>query len=135
MTEIMEDPLATADEMYKEHILDHYAHPHNKGTIANPTLHFRELNPLCGDEIELFVTLNSETVTAVQWQGKGCAISQAAASLLSDELKGKTLGQLHALKTQDVLNLLGIPIGPVRLQCANLPLRALQLALKEYAQR
>lgn len=132
MTEALEDPLATADEMYKEHILDHYAHPHNKGTIAHPTLRFRELNPLCGDEIELFAKLNGDRTKELKWQGKGCAISQAAASLLSDELQGKTLVELKQFNTQSVLDLLGIPIGPVRLKCANLPLRALQLAIQQY---
>ena len=127
----MEDPFATADELYKEHILDHYAHPHNKRNIPNPTLHARDINPLCGDELEISLTLNGDTVTAIGWGGKGCAISQAAASMLTDELNGKTVSQLNAITTQEVIALLGIPIGPVRLKCANLILRTLQLALAE----
>lgn len=127
----MEDLLGTADEMYKEHIIDHYTNPHNKQAISNPTLHARDVNPLCGDELEIFLTLNGDTVTAVGWSGKGCAISQAAASMLSDELKGKALAQLNTINTQDVLDLLHIPIGPVRLKCANLILRTLQLALAQ----
>ena len=128
----MEDPLAGADELYKEHILDHYGHPHNKGTLDHPTMHFRELNPLCGDEIEMFITITGDQVKEIKWQGKGCAISQAAASMLSDELQGKSMAELHQINTQAVLDLLGIPIGPVRLKCANLPLRTLQLAIKEH---
>ncbi|HLC66595.1 MAG TPA: iron-sulfur cluster assembly scaffold protein, partial [Candidatus Nanoarchaeia archaeon] len=100
--------------------------------LTNSTLHFRELNPLCGDEIELFVHLRDGQVDEIKWEGKGCAISQAAASMLSDELLAKTVPELRALKTQDVLQLLAIPIGPVRLKCANLPLRTLQLALQQY---
>lgn len=132
-SEIGEGELTEEEEIYKENILDHYRHPHNTGRIANATFANRELNPLCGDTIELFVKLDdTQRVEDVKFIGKGCAISQASVSLLSDVIKGKTLEELKDLKREDVLNLLGIPIGVVRMKCALLSLKTLQKGIEAY---
>ncbi|MBI4738306.1 SUF system NifU family Fe-S cluster assembly protein [Candidatus Woesearchaeota archaeon] len=128
-----EGPLTEEEEIYKENILDHYRHPHNTGRMSNATFSNRELNPLCGDTIELFVKLDDrQRVCDVKFIGKGCAISQASISLLSDSIKGKTIEEMKNIKREDVLSLLGIPIGVVRMKCALLSLRTLQKGIDTY---
>ena len=85
----------TIESMYQENILDHYKSPRNFGKIENASVHHHEYNPLCGDEIELFLVIDeNKKVADVKFQGKGCAISQASASLLSEEIKGKSIEDL-----------------------------------------
>ncbi|MBI5398190.1 SUF system NifU family Fe-S cluster assembly protein [Candidatus Woesearchaeota archaeon] len=131
-----EGPLTEEEEIYKENILDHYRHPHNAGSMSDATFSHRELNPLCGDTIELFVKVDSKKrVNDVKFTGKGCAISQASISLLSDSIKGKTIEEIKNLKREDVIGLLGIPIGIVRMKCALLSLRTLQKGIDYYEAR
>jgi len=113
------------DEMYKENILDHYRYPHNSGTIENPTFRHRELNPTCGDNIELFINLENEKVIDVKFQGKGCAISIASASMLTDKIKNMTLSELKQIKEEELLELIGVPLGLVRKKCGLLSLKIL----------
>lgn len=122
------------DDMYREIILEHYKHPHNAGTLDQPDISHEEHNPLCGDRIRLDLAIEGGVVADVRFQGRGCAISQAAASLLTDELRGKTLDELRALSREDVLDLIGIPLdkNPVRIKCALLPLKTLKAGLYEY---
>ncbi len=117
----------TIEGMYQENILDHYKSPRNFGKIENASVHHHEYNPLCGDEIELFLVIDeNKKVADVKFQGKGCAISQASASLLSEEIKGKSIEELKKLTKENILELLGIPLSPVRLKCALLSLDTLK---------
>lgn len=120
------------EEIYKENILDHFRNPHNLGRLENPTFSHRELNPLCGDIITIDVKLNNNSVEDVKFYGSGCAISQASVSMLTDYIKKKSISDLKNIKREDVLNLLGIPIGVVRLKCALLSLKTLSKGLEKY---
>jgi nitrogen fixation NifU-like protein len=123
-------------DMYQENILDHYAHPHNKGHLEHADLRAQERNPLCGDEIEVFVSLDAERrIAEVMFEGQGCAISQAGISMLSDEVKGKTLDELELMTAEDIKELVGVPLSPVRLKCAVLSLQTMHKALADYKLR
>ncbi len=122
------------DDMYRELILEHYKHPHNVGTLDHPDVSHEESNPLCGDRIKIDLTIESGIITDVRFQGRGCAISQASASLLTDELKGKSLDEVRAMTNDDMLDLIGIPLdkNPVRIKCALLPLKTLKYGVYQY---
>ncbi len=118
------------EELYMENILDHYKHPHNAGRLEAAQLHARELNPSCGDVIELFLQTDAHgKIEAVKFDGTGCAVSQASVSMLTDALKGMTVEEAERLSETDILKMLGIDVGPMRLKCAMLSLRTLKSAL------
>ncbi len=118
------------DDLYRDEILEHYRNPHNFGTIDEPTLVKEGSNPLCGDRITLMLTISGDgTVEDVAFTGRGCAISQASASMLTDEIKGKALTEVAATGRQDVLDNLGIDISPARMKCAMLSLETLKSAV------
>lgn len=118
------------DGLYRENILDHYRHPRHRGRLEGASLRGRELNPSCGDEIELYLKLDAcDRVEDVAFEGAGCAVSTASVSMLTERVKGRPLSEVLALGERDVLGLLGIEIGPMRMKCAMLPLRALKSAL------
>lgn len=120
------------DDLYRDEILEHYRRPHNFGTLPAPDATFEGSNPLCGDRITMMLGIgDSGTVDEVAFTGRGCAISQASASMLTDGIKGKRLDQLAGLGAQDVLDDLGIEISPARLKCALLSLETLQGALAD----
>ena len=121
------------DDLYRDYILEHYRRPHNFGVLENATASFEGANPLCGDRITLQLRLAGDRVVGVGFTGRGCAISQASASLLTDEVKGKPVAEAAAMTSQDVLDMLGIEISPARLKCALLSLDTLQHALAEAA--
>lgn len=115
------------DDLYREIILDHYQNPRNKELLSPADIDYEEDNPVCGDHIHLTVQLDDEDrVTAVGWDGEGCAISQASASMLSEAIVGKTLEELRSFSKDDILEMLGIELGPVRLKCALLSLKVLK---------
>lgn len=123
----------TAEEnIYKENILDHYKNPRNKRRLKPCSFSFKELNPLCGDEIELFVKMNKNNATDAAFLGQGCAISQAATSMLTDYVKGKNLHALKQLSKEHVINMLGVSPSPARMKCALLGLEALKKGIKHY---
>lgn len=117
-------------EMYKEHILDLYKNPRNKGVLENPTNEATKYNPLCGDEIKIQLILNNNKIIKVNFSGQGCAISQASASLLTEKIKNMNLNEVKKLNKEDILNLLKIPISYTRIKCALLPLEAIKEALE-----
>ena len=119
------------DEIYKENILDHYKNPHNAGRLENYTFKHKELNPLCGDVIEMFVKFEQNNVVDVKFSGNGCAISQASASMLTDYIKNKSLEEIRNMKRDTVIEMLGIKIGVVRMKCALLSLRTLLKGIDE----
>jgi nitrogen fixation NifU-like protein len=122
----------TVEMMYQEQILDHYKNPRNFGRIENATVHHHEYNPLCGDEVDFYLLIKNGKIADVKIDGHGCAISQASASMLSEHIKGKTLEESKKLSKQDILEMLGIPISPVRLKCALLSLDTLKNAIIIY---
>jgi nitrogen fixation NifU-like protein len=117
------------DSLYRENILEHYRQPHHHGTLAAPDVHVDVDNPLCGDRLSLDVQLAEGTIADVAFTGRGCAISQASASILSDELVGMPVAEAAQLRQSDLLELLGVDIGPARLKCALLALKGLKMAL------
>ncbi len=122
--------MASGAGPYQAQILDHYKHPHNRGTLQPATHMARESNPLCGDEISLTLRVDgAHRIEEVRFDGEGCAISMASASLLTDSIKGRSLDEAAAIDKAAVLQNLGVPLSTVREQCALLPLRALQAAL------
>lgn len=117
------------DQLYREYILEHYKHPHNHGSLERADMQAHDLNPLCGDELTFELALDADgKVSEVAFDGHGCAISQAAASMLSDELKGLSAEELLKLDRQTVLDLLGIEISATRMKCAMLSLKVVKAA-------
>ena len=114
------------EDLYREVILDHYQNPRNYGTLEPADVSYEEDNPVCGDHIRLDLRLQDSRVTDVRFSGHGCAISQASASMLTEAIQGKTLDELKAFSKDDLLDLLGIPLGPVRIKCALLSLKVLK---------
>ena len=117
------------DELYRDQILEHYKRPHNFGRLEQPDLEFEDNNPFCGDEQHVTIQLNKEgRVAEIAFEGKGCAISTAATSLLTDELRGMTREELVRLPKETVLDLLGIEISATRMKCAMLGLKVVKSA-------
>jgi nitrogen fixation NifU-like protein len=115
------------DELYREYILEHYKRPHNWGELDHVDLQFHDLNPLCGDELTVQLAVDDEgRIEDIRFSGHGCAISQAAASMASDEVKGMRVDELLKLDRSFILDLLGIDISATRMKCALLSLKVLK---------
>jgi nitrogen fixation NifU-like protein len=116
------------DDFYRDFILDHYRNPRNAGRLEHPSASAEDLNPLCGDTIRMDLDVRDGTVADVRWEGKGCAISQASASMLTESIKGMKLEDVAKLSKDVVLENVGIGISPTRMKCAMLGLRVLKSA-------
>ncbi len=116
-------------DYYREYILEHYRNPRNYGTLEQPDAHAEDANPLCGDTLAIDLKIEGERVAEVRFQGRGCAISQASASMLSELIEGHTVAEVIQLGKEDVLDALGISISPARTKCAFLSLRVLHRSL------
>lgn len=115
------------DDMYREMIIDHYKNPRRRGALDPHDFSYEDDNPLCGDRIRIDVRLDAQNrIGEAAFDGVGCAISQAAADMLLESILGKTLDEVKALGKEDVLGILGIELGPVRLKCALLSLKVLK---------
>jgi nitrogen fixation NifU-like protein len=119
------------DQLYREVILDHYKNPRGHGVIEGADAEAEGQNPLCGDEVSIYVSFDpdGETIEEVKFSGRGCAISQAATSMLVEMVKGRSATEVATLPKEELLEEIGIPLTPVRLKCAMLGLTTLKLAL------
>ncbi|MEM0473219.1 MAG: SUF system NifU family Fe-S cluster assembly protein [Candidatus Aenigmatarchaeota archaeon] len=117
------------EEIYTELIMEHYKRPRNFGKISKPDTIYSDANPLCGDEIKVYVRFSGKKINEIKFTGHGCAISQASASLITEFVKGKNFEFVKNLSKDDVLKLLGIELSPMRLKCALLPLKVVKMAV------
>jgi len=119
------------DQLYREVIIDHYKNPRGHGLLEDPDAEAEGQNPLCGDEVSIYVAFgeDGDTIDEVKFSGRGCAISQAATSMLTEMVKGRSAAEVASLPRDELLEEIGIPLTPVRLKCALLGLSTLKLAL------
>ena len=117
------------DSLYREIILDHYRNPRNKGTLDPADYSYEDTNPLCGDEVRIDLRVKDGNVSEVAFTGRGCAVSQASASILTELIEGMPLDEVKALTKDDLLEELGIPVSPARMKCALLPLKVLKAGI------
>ena len=129
--EITSVELTEDQDIYKENIIDYYKNPRNKGKLKDYNYKHKEINPLCGDEITLYIKVNKDKISEVNFMGKGCAISQASISMLTEKLKDMSTTEAKKLKKEDILKMLGIPISFVRMKCALLSLKTLTKSLEK----
>ncbi|MBE7410712.1 MAG: SUF system NifU family Fe-S cluster assembly protein [Leptospiraceae bacterium] len=140
--------MSLSNDLYKEVIMDHFEHPRNYGSIANAHIHEKGVNPLCGDELEIFMNIENGIVKEVKFQGKGCSISQSSASMMVDAIEGKTKEEAMNLikkfkgmiledqepdfneELEDLSSLKGVKKYPVRVKCAVLPWNTLEKAFQ-----
>lgn len=122
-----------SSDMYKEIILDYYKNPRNRGTISTPDAISKDSNPLCGDVVEMQLKFSGGKVSDIKFNGDGCAISQASASMLTELIMGKTIDEVRTIDKTALLENLGSPnLGAVRIKCALLPLKVFKSALYGY---
>lgn len=117
------------DDLYDDYILDHYESPYHKGRLDGATCTFSDRNPICGDQVTLQLRFDGDKVAECYFDGKGCAISQAAASILCEAVEGKTLEELRHLQAKDMLGLLKVPLTPSRQKCGLLAFKILKTIL------
>ena len=117
------------DQLYREVILDHYKNPRGHGLLEHADAHAEGQNPLCGDEVSVSVRFDGDAIAEVGFEGRGCAISQAATSMLTELVQGRTAQEVASMPRDELLDEIGIPLTPVRLKCAILGLGVLKLAL------
>ncbi len=126
--------MGLGSDMYRQQILDHYKNPRNYGELEDPDIEHVGENPMCGDTIKMFVRLDDdgETIERVSFVGDGCAISQASASMLSGALRGKSLDEVEAMDRDDIIDMLGVELSPMRIKCAVLAEKVAQDGIKIY---
>lgn len=122
-------------DLYQEMILDHYKNPRNAGSLEPADIHHDGDNPTCGDEVHVFARVKDGKLAEIKFRGRGCAISQASASILYEDLKGKALKDVPGMNVEHVQELLGITLRPARVKCATLGLVALKEGIREYEAR
>jgi nitrogen fixation NifU-like protein len=120
------------DELYKQNILDHYKHPHHRGVLDPCDAKACAANRNCGDDLELYLRINEDSISEAAFEGNGCALSISGASMLTDKLAGMKIEKAKELSEADILALFGVPIGPARFKCALLAYGALRTALQNY---
>lgn len=119
-------------DLYREQILDHYRHPRNHGTLDPHDASFEDTNPLCGDRVRIDLRISGGKIEDIAFSGRGCAISQASTSMLTELVKGQSLEEALALERDELLDELGVPISPARIKCALLGLHVLKVTVDEY---
>ncbi|HEX5981512.1 MAG TPA: SUF system NifU family Fe-S cluster assembly protein [Nitrososphaeraceae archaeon] len=122
-----------SDDIYREIILDHYRNPRNKGKIDNPDVVIHDSNPLCGDQIDIYLKVVEGQIKDIKFDGKGCAISQASASMLTEMVMDKPLTTAKDISKDEVLENIGLTnLGPARIKCALLSLKVLKMGMVKY---
>ena len=122
-----------SDDIYREIILVHYRNPRNKGKLPGADVSIHDSNPLCGDEIDIHLKVDGDKIKDVKFEGRGCAISQASASMLTEMVMGKPLTSIRELSKDDILENIGLTsLGPARIKCALLSLKVLKLGMVKY---
>jgi len=114
------------EDLYKENILDHYKNPRNYGEIENPDISYFDTNPLCGDELQLQIKVKDGKAEDVKFKGKGCSISQASASILTEMILGQDMEEVKKIGKKEILDAVGLQLGPSRIKCALLSLKVLK---------
>lgn len=117
------------DSIYREIILEHYRNPANRGTLDPADFSYQDVNPLCGDEIRIDVRVAGDHVSEIRFSGRGCAVSQASASILTEMVEGKSLDDVKAIGRDELLDEIGIPVSPARMKCAMLGLKVLKAGI------
>lgn len=117
------------DDLFRETILEHHRNPSCHGSLENPDFAYEDSNPLCGDRVRMEFRVEDGRVAQVRWNGQGCSISQASASMLCERIEGRPLEEVKAITREDILDMLGIELGPVRLKCALLSLKTMKAGL------
>ncbi|MGH2533004.1 MAG: Fe-S cluster assembly sulfur transfer protein SufU [Thermomicrobiales bacterium] len=117
------------DTIYREIILDHFKNPRHKGVLDPADFSYEDVNPLCGDEVRIDVRVKDARVDEIAFSGRGCAVSQASASILTEMVEGMSLDEVKALTKDDLLEEIGIPVSPARLKCALLSLKVLKAGI------
>jgi nitrogen fixation protein NifU and related proteins len=117
------------DSIYREIILEHYKNPSNRGTLDPNDFSYQDVNPLCGDEIRIDVRVKDDHVAEIRFSGRGCAVSQASASILTEMVDGKSLDEVKAIGREELLDEIGIPVSPARMKCALLGLKVLKAGI------
>ncbi len=120
------------DDIQAEIVLEHYREPHNYGTMENPTVSLTESNPVCGDTVNLSLHIEDGRVKSVKFVGKGCSISQASASMLTDRISGHSLEDLKKMDEKEIIDMVGLNLGPSREKCALLSFNTLQKCIRTY---
>lgn len=133
--QIGEGTLTEEQQIYKENILDHYRSPHHKGILPHATLTHTENNPLCGDVVTMSLVIKNNQITDVKFDGRGCTISQASASMLTEKISGLSLDAVKNITRDEIMEMIGVPLGPVRSRCALLALRTVMKGLEKTALR
>lgn len=122
-----------SDDIYREIILDHYRNPRNKGRLTDPDVTIHDSNPLCGDEIDMHLRVEEDKIKDIKFEGRGCAISQASASMLTEMVLNKPLSMVKSLAKEDILENIGLTnLGPARIKCALLSLKVLKMSMVKY---
>jgi nitrogen fixation NifU-like protein len=119
-------------DIYAEEIISQYEHPHNKGKLPKYDVEFHDENPICGDDITIYVKIENDKIAQVSFEGQGCAISQAGASMLTDFVKGMPITEANRIDYDKIKAIIGLDPGPARMHCAVLSMKALSGALKNY---
>ena len=118
------------EQIYRQQILDHYHNPCNQGSLDGADCSLKLDNPLCGDQMKVFIKLSKNKVKSIKFKAEGCAVSIAAMSMLSDKVKGQKVSAVLSMDQKDILKMLGVTLGATRMKCAMLGLRAVQECLK-----
>jgi len=122
-------------KLYKDRLMDHFQNPRNKGKLENPDFSTAQHNPSCGDSVSVQGVVKDNVLSAIAFEGKGCVMSQAAASILSEFCISKTVDEILAIQKEDLPEIIGMEIGPIRIKCALLALIALKDGILQYKKR
>ena len=125
----------TDEEISTEILLDHYRNPHNYGQIEDANEKLIEFNPVCGDTVQITIRIENDVVTDIKFIGRGCSVSQGGASMLTDKVKGMNIGEIKKINQEDILNMLGLKLGPSREKCALLSLNALHKCIANHEKK